>query len=84
MQKCKTISSDYNREEYVYECSKVIDYYGNGCISLERIVIETSCWDNINESFSYRFCPNSEYDGSEFISVIKSFIVLIINLLFII
>ena len=84
LQKCKTISNDYIREEYVYECSKVIDYYGNGCISLERIVIETSCWDNINESFSYKFCPNSEYDGSDFISFTNSFIILIINLLFII
>ena len=72
---CAFKSNNVSNDETVFECAKNINYFENGCINFERIMMKDYCGKYINESFSYKYCANSSK-----IIFINLYIILIILL----
>ena len=80
LKECEIESYIDDAEETVIRCSKAIDYNEIGCISFERIMMEDFCWSYLNESFSYKYCNNSN-SKTAFIQVINLFMFLLLLLI---
>ena len=77
---CKRLYYDEDSEQTIIECSKEVDYYEDSCQTFRRIMMEDNCGKNINESFSFRYCPD---EASSFLYLENLYILLVLLLLII-